>query len=127
MKLTTIGFVAAAVVIAGALAGCGTTKQASLSDDAYVPRASVESLSEYRSVYGLLSQHPLASEMTEELGRVEEWLGAAEQLAGAKEHDASLVRLYVEAIGGELVVVKTWYDLRASEARAGRSTSATIL
>ena len=101
------------------LLGCGHAPVATLSDDAVVAPAVEDVLRERRQVQQALSSDPLAEEVRPELAQAVAWLDRAEMMAAAEEVDAPRLTLLLEAIEGQLVMIKTHFDRRKAEQAAG--------
>lgn len=109
----------AALALALGLGACAGAPQATLADDAAEPAPAEARVEQDRLVLRALGSHPRAEETRGELARASKWLDQAESLAAAPEPDGRRVRLLLDAVEGQLVMVKTWYDRRAAEEAAG--------
>lgn len=101
-----------ALGLAGSGLGCAAT---ALVEPFYVarPAGHEDRLQNHRYVLREARAHPLASEVGRELDLAETWIERADRLV-VVDDDARL-ELYLEAIEGQLVLVRTHYARREAE------------
>ena len=99
-----------ALTLLGLSAACATGQGA----EGQVEQSVDDKIYDYRTVLRQLRAHPQAEEAGRELDLVEVWLGRVERLQ-ADEEDEELVELYLEAIEGQLVQVRSYYARREAE------------
>lgn len=100
-----------------ALSGAACAGSAKVVDDYQGAKTVDERLSDMRAVLRNQRGHRFAGEMNAELERAGVWIDRADRMVADGEGHSEKVELYLQAIEGQLVLVRSHYARREAEAQ----------